>query len=243
MTKSPLKPAIILVEPSEEGNIGAAARAMANMGLDELVLVRPVAKIGPVAAARAVHAGHVLESARHTHSLAEALQPYRRIIGTTSARARELPVPLLTPRELPTALQKERPDTSTALVFGPEVSGLDNDQLARCGVVVRVPCALTQPTLNLAQAVLVVTYELYLARLAGLETAGEGSQPANAGQVEGLFDQILPLLTAIGFQRDDTFEGVTRDLRRLVARAGVSSRDVTILRGICRRARHALERR
>ena len=101
MPATPLIPAVVLVEPREEGNIGATARAMANMGLDELVLVNPIANVGRIAQAFAVSAGHVLDAARYAQSLPEALAPYQRIVGTTSARARELPVPPLAPRQLP----------------------------------------------------------------------------------------------------------------------------------------------
>ena len=243
MIRSPFIPAVVLVEPREEGNIGAAARAMANMGLKDLVLVRPEAVIGRIAKAFAVGAGHLLETARHTQSLTEALEPYQLIIGTTSARARDLPMPPLTPPALPAALRAEPAETSTAVVFGPEVSGLDNDQLALCGLLVRVPCAPAQPTLNLAQAVLIVAYELYMARLTQMEATGEQPPPVSSGELDGLFGQLVPLLAEIGFQRDDTFTGVVRDLRRLAARAGVTEREVTILRGICRRAQRALERR
>ncbi len=127
-------------------------------------------------------------------------------------------------------------------MFGPEVSGLDNDQLARCAWLVRVPCAPVQPTLNLAQAVLIVTYELYKARLEDAEAEPISPPPATVGELEGLMDQLVSLLKDIGFQRDDTFVGVVRDLRRLAARSGVTRREVSILRGICRRAQNALER-
>lgn len=242
MDRTPLHPAVVLVGPREEGNIGAAARAMANMGLTELVLVSPEAEIGGTARAFAVGATSILESARNVDTLAEALAPYQRIVGTTSARARDLPMPPLSPHHLPEALLAEDPETSTAVVFGPEVSGLDNDQLAHCGLLVRVPCAPVQPTLNLAQAVLVVSYELHMARIGGADAAIDRPVPATSEELEGLFGQLAPLLTAVGFQRDDTFEGVVRDLRRLAARAGATSRDVTILRGICRRAQNTLER-
>ena len=242
MTPSPLTPAVVLVEPREEGNIGATARAMANMGLEELVLVNPVADIGRVARAFAVHAGHILDSVRFAESLTEALAPYQRIAGTTSARARELPLVPLTPRELATSLCEEHPQTSTALVFGSEVSGLDNEALSYCGTLVRVPCAPAQPTLNLSQAVLVVAYELYSARLEIGERQSAGPQPATGDELEGLFGQLLPLLAAVGFQRDDTFDSVLRDLRRMAARSAPTSREVSILRGICRRTLHALEK-
>jgi TrmH family RNA methyltransferase len=241
MDSSPLTPAIILVQSQEEGNIGAVARTMANMGLDELVLVDPQAPIGPTARAFAVGAGYILDSVRITDTLTDGLAPYHCIIGTTSTRGREVTEPLLKPRQLPSRLLQEAAETTTAIVFGPESSGLQNDQLSLCGLLVRVPCSLRQPTLNLAQAVLIVAYELYLTRL---ETAavvgGERPLPATAGDLDGLFTQILPLLESIGFARDDTFEGVLRDLRQLSSRAGPTNREVTILRGICRRALRAL---
>jgi tRNA (cytidine32/uridine32-2'-O)-methyltransferase len=241
--QGPLSPAIVLVRPREEGNIGAAARAMANMGLAELVLVEPEAEIGRVARAFAVGAGHILDSARHAPSLDDGLAPYQKIVGTTSARARGLPMATVSARELPGALRQESSATRTALVFGPEVSGLDNDQLARCGLLVRIPCAPIQPTLNLAQAVLVISYELHLARLEATDASEGLPTPVPTHEIDGLFAQVGPLLAEIGFQRDDTFAGVVRDLRRLAARAGVTEREVRILRGICRRAQRALEHR
>lgn len=235
-------PAIVLVEPREEGNIGATARAMANMGLQELLLVRPAVELGRIARAFAVGAHHILEQARIVDSLADALQPYPRIVGTTSTRGRGLPVDVISPRDLPAILRQDGPDSSTAIIFGPEPSGLDNDQLSLCSILIHIPCAPEQPTLNLAQAVLILIYELHLARQD--ETTGSPSRPlaATAGEVSGLFDQLAPLLQEIGFARDDTFEAVVRDLRRLAARAGPTSREVTILRGICRRAQNRLNR-
>lgn len=243
MSSDPLSPAIILVEPREEGNIGAAARAMANMGLTELILVRPAAGIGRTARAFAVGAEHVLEAIKIEETLTAALQPFHLVVGTTSARARELPAPPVTPGQLPSHLGRLPGTADTAVLFGPEVSGLNNDQLSHCGLLIRIPCAPLQPTLNLAQAVLIVAYELYLARTVTLPNGQGVHLPATAGEIEGLFEQILPLLAGIGFQRDDTFEGVVRDLRRLAARARATSRDVSILRGICRRVRRTLERR
>src|SRR5215470_16034783 len=96
--------AVVLVRPREEGNVGSAARAMANMGLSEMILVEPAAAIGPVATAFAVGARHVLDGARRAPDLAVALAPFRRVVGTTSIRDRRWEVPLLTPRELPAHL-------------------------------------------------------------------------------------------------------------------------------------------
>lgn len=238
--------AVILVRPREEGNVGSAARAMANMGLDRLILVEPAAEIGRVATAFAVGAKHVLDACERQPSLAAALAPFRRVVGTTSARDRRWDVPLLHPRELPARLALDPPDTPTALVFGPEVGGLTNDDLALASLLVTIPCSPVQPTLNLAQAVLILTYELFQARPETPlppSTVGQPEPPATTAEIDGLFEHAGDVLRRVGFDRDSSFEGVLRDLRRLVARAGPDSREVAILRGICRRTQRALETR
>lgn len=239
----PAPPAVILVRPREEGNVGSAARAMANMGLGELILVEPAAEIGKIGVAFAVGARHVLDGAKRVGSLREALAPFQRVVGTTSTRDRRFGVPLLSPRELPAALAQDAPGTPTALLFGPEVGGLTNEELALASLLVTIPCSPVQPTLNLSQAVLIVAYELFLARGAAPPPGVlEVEPPATTAEIDGLFDHAGDVLARIGFQRDDSFAGVIRDLRRLAARAALASRDVAILRGICRRAQRALER-
>lgn len=236
-------PAVVLVRPREEGNVGSAARAMANMGLSRLVLVEPAAEIGKTARMFAVGAGFILDGARRAPDLASALAPFARVVATTSTRDRvfdRLPTP---PRELPERLADTPPGTETALVFGPEVGGLTNEELALAHHLVTIPCSPVQPTLNLSQAVLLVAYELFLAR--GSEAAApvalDGEPPATAGELEGLFGHVGELLGGIGFARDDSYDGVLRDLRKMAGRAVLDRREVRILRGICRRAGHALE--
>ena len=233
-----LLPAVVLVRPTEQGNIGSVARAMANMGLDELVVVDPAAPIGDTSRAFAVTAAPLLDRVRRVESLAEALAPYARIVGTTSTRARVLERPLITPRELAPWLASDPPETRTALVFGPESSGLLREELALCDPLVSIPCAPELPTLNLSQAMLIVAYELYLARIEGLPQLPVGRERpvlATAHEVDGLFEQAAAALRAIGFARDTTFDRVRLDLRFLLARAAPSSREVALLRGICRR--------
>lgn len=239
--------AVVLVRPREEGNVGSAARAMANMGLDRLILVEPAAQIGRVATAFAVGAKHVLDACERKPSLAEALAPFQRVVGTTSARDRRWEVPLLHPRELPARLAQDPPGTPTALVFGPEVGGLTNDDLAFASLLVTIPCSPAQPTLNLAQAVLVLVYELFQAqdafggKLPPPATVGQPEPPATTAEIDGLFVQATEVLRHVGFDRNSSFEGVMRDLRRLVSRAGPDRREVTILRGICHRTQRRLE--
>jgi TrmH family RNA methyltransferase len=232
--------AVVLVRPREEGNVGSAARAMANMGLDRLILVEPAPVLDKVATAFAVGAGHILRGALRVGSVAEALAPFVRVIGTTSARDRRLPVPLLTPKELPAFLAQGPAGTPTALLFGPEVGGLTNEELAFASAVVTVPCAPVQPTLNLAQAVLLLTYELYQASGTAPALPDYREPPATAAEVDGLFAHLTQVLARVGFSRDSSFPGVIEDLRGLASRAALSAREVAILRGICRRTEGAL---
>ncbi len=239
---TPRPPAVVLVRPQQEGNVGAVARAMANMGLFELRLVEPAVPFGPVARAFAVHSAHVLDEARRFDDLDAALAGFGRVVATTAARDRLWPQQLVSPRELPARLAADPPGTATALVFGPESSGLTNDELSRASLLVRIPAAPVQPTLNLAQAVLIVAWELFLARDEAAPGPLAGDPRATAEEVAGFGLQLETLLARIGFARDSTIAGVERDLRQLLTRAAPTRREVRILRGILRRADHALRR-
>lgn len=241
MSTGPLSPAIILVRPQEEGNIGATARAMANMGLEHLRLVKPAVELGRVAYAFAVGARGILERSVTTDSLREALEPFQRIVGTSSVRSRGPTAQLLSPRELAETLRREDHHAQSALVFGSEPSGLTNEELAHCGQIVQIPCSPEQPTLNLSQAVLILAWELFQAREMATELASHRPPAAPAEQVDGLLSQATEVMTAIGFARDDTFAGVSRELRQLAARAGLTAREVSLLRGICRRTLRRME--
>ena len=164
MTNDSLPPAVILVRPQEEGNVGAVARAMANMGLDELILVAPQCELGRIATAFAVNAAPILEARRTCSDFAEAVAPFQRLVATSSSRGRTLNRSLVSPRELPALLAADPTGTRTALVFGGERSGLGTDELTRCDPLVTIPAAARQPTLNLSQAVLILAYELWATR-------------------------------------------------------------------------------
>jgi tRNA (cytidine32/uridine32-2'-O)-methyltransferase len=241
---------VVLVRPQEEGNVGAVARAMANMGLSELALVEPAVELGDVARARAVKARTLLDSAVRHPTLAAALAGAHCVVGTTASRGRHLDEEPLAARDLWTWLVGSGAER-VALVFGPETSGLNQEELACCNVLVRIPTDDWLPTLNLSQAVLILAYELFLGRsgaeaVAGAQAAAEAQaeteSPATTAQVEGLFGQLVPVLIRIGFARHPGFEAVVRDLRRLAAKSRLSPREVSILRGICRRAAARLTR-
>ncbi len=235
-------PAIILVRPREQGNVGAVARAMANMGLADLRLVEPATALGSTARAFAMHAHDILDGAVRHPDLASALADQEVVVATASLRDRGWTQPVLAPRELPDWLGREAARARVAIVFGSEVSGLTAAELARAAVLVRIPAAPAQPTLNLAQSVLIVAYELYLARGAPGALDATPAERAKVAQLERLFDRLEALLADVGFARDTTFRRVALDLRQLLGRAGLSEREAVILSGILRRARHALGR-
>jgi len=208
------------------------------MGLEELILVEPAPALGRTAYAFAVGARSILDQAVRRPSLDQAVAPFQRVVGTTSSRHRQIGQRILEPRTLPAALASDAAESRAVLVFGPEPSGLNNDELALCDPLVTVPCSPAQPTLNLAQAVLILAYELALADRS--EILGELPAAATAGDVERLLAHLDTLLRRVGFARDDTYLAVLRDLRRFAARAQPTEREVQILHGICRRTLHAL---
>lgn len=236
-------PAVVLVRPQQEGNIGAVARAMANMGLGQLLLVEPAPQLGDTAFAFAMHAHPILHGVERKESLAEALAKFDFVVATASLRDRLWPHPIVPPRELPAHLARHAAGARIALVFGAEVSGLSSDELARANVLVSIPAAPANPTLNLAQAVLLITYELYVARGAPGAIALEPVSRATVFQIEHLFGRLQELLAEVGFARDTTIRRVARDLRQLLARADLSEREAALLAGLLRRTRNAFARR
>jgi TrmH family RNA methyltransferase len=236
-------PAIVLVRPREEGNVGAVARAMANFGLERLILVEPATPLRSTARAFAVHAGEILDRAERAPDLRSALAGFGRIVATTAARDRPWPSALVTPKRLAEELAADPDGTAAAIVFGTEPSGLTNVELALASLLVRVPTAPAQPTLNLSQAVVIVAYELHAARTEAQPHIATATEPrATGNDLAGFFDQFATLLGRVRFARDSTAAGVERDLHRMLARAEPSRREVSILRGILRRVGHALDR-
>ena len=232
---------IILVETSHPGNIGAAARAMKNMGLSHLRLVKP--KIFPHADAtsRAAGAADVLSGAKVFESLADAVADCQVVIGA-SARDRTISWPELMPRECAEKFtRKQYRSVSIALVFGRENSGLKNEELDCCQYLLRIPCNPQFSSLNLAAAVQVVCYELFMAaeKQQSLQHSEEMQEPlATAEQMEGFYLHLQQALDDIGFLHADKSRSIMRRLRRIYNRIELESKEVDILRGILRFSQH-----
>ena len=152
---------VVLVDPNHPGNIGAVARAMKNMGLSELHLVRPKAFPHAEATARASGADDVVDAARVHEEFADAIADCGLVVGT-SARQRHLPWDLVEPRECAQEIAAAAQVGNVAVVFGSEKYGLLNADLARCNRLVTIPTASEYASLNLAMAVQVIVYELWL---------------------------------------------------------------------------------
>ena len=224
---------IVLVAPSHPGNIGAAARAMKNMALEELVLVNPRQFPHPEASARASGADDVLAAARVVPSLAEALADCGYVAATTS-RDRDQYFRIVDVREAASRLVAESSTAAAAVVFGSERSGLANEELESAHALIRIPASPAYAALNLAMAVQLVAYELYRARGVATPAAAPLAAPlASTQEMERLYVHFAEVLEGIDF-RDRTQSGthlMTR-IRRLLQRAELDQNEVNILRGI-----------
>lgn len=226
--------AIVLVEPREPGNIGAAARAMANMGLSRLVLVRPPNHLVPDAFKMALAARPILESAVVADDIVQALADFGFVAGTTR-RAGAARRGRVTPRQLAAELPALSPASDVAILFGREDSGLSNDELQYCQRLVTIPSSDGFGSLNLAQAVLTVAYEIFLAfdtRDPG--APGPPARRASTADLEGLYGQMERTLLDIGYLDPQNPAHMMRVLRRLFGRAGPDAREIRALRGIFR---------
>ena len=232
--------AIVLIRTSHPGNIGAAARAMANMGLSDLRLIEPAGFPGPEATARAAGANHVLENAQICRTLDEAISDSRFVVGTT-ARSRSIAWPSSDPASVMTELVAQSKAGKVSLLFGREASGLTNEELDRCQRHVRIPVNEDFPSLNLAAAVLIFGYELRRAH-GGEDGLSDGEIArrlplASAEQVQGFFQHLEVALYEIGFLKYPSVR-LLRKIKRIFSRTPLQEQEVNILRGILTSVQH-----
>jgi tRNA/rRNA methyltransferase len=243
----------VLVEPSHPGNVGAAARALKTMGFSRLVLVSPRVphvQSDPEAIAMASGADDVLASAHVVPTLADALSGVHWSIALT-ARLREYGPPQWTPRAAAAAAHEQAMHGEIALVFGNERTGLSNEDVERCSALAHIPANPAYSSLNLAQAVQVLAYELRTTYLSADDAAGEApvARDASAGQggaagvraasdeIESMFAHLESALVALEFLDPANPKKLMSRLRRLFARSGPEREEVNIVRGI---AKHIL---
>jgi tRNA (cytidine32/uridine32-2'-O)-methyltransferase len=222
---------IVLVGTTHPGNIGAVARAMKNMGLSDLALVNPRHFPHEDATARASGATDVLDGAKVVSSLSEALTDCVYVAGA-SARSRTINWPSMGPRDCAERMILESKEGVVAAVFGPEKSGLHNDDLDLCHTLLTIPTDPGFSSLNLAMAVQVLTYEL---RVAGMVDPGPGfdseAPPATGEEMERFYTHLEQVLMDIQFLNPDNPRYLMRRMRRMFIRTRPDKNEANILRG------------
>lgn len=227
---------VVLVDTKHPGNIGGAARALKNMGLNRLWLVSPGEYPSERAVWRASNALDILDNAIVVDTLDEALAGCGVVIGT-SARDRRIPWPLLNPREFGRRAISEARSHDVAIVFGREDRGLTNDELHKCTFHVHIPANPEYSSLNLAAAVQVLCYEVRMASLEDEkgdlpELNSWDIPPARFEDIELYFQHLEQALVDIGFHdRENPRQTMTR-LRRLFGRIRLDEMELSILRGV-----------
>ncbi|HEY0155991.1 MAG TPA: RNA methyltransferase [Thermoanaerobaculia bacterium] len=219
---------IVLVEPKEAGNVGAAARVMKNFGFDELWIAGEHPQLLPVSSWWASGADDLLERLRFAPSLAEAIADAHVTVATTSMRGRTTPV-TFAPRTLAEKFASMAEEQTLALVFGREDSGLTREELVLCQHTVTIPTNDAFPTMNLAQSICVFCYEL-----SSIQPAPHARELPDAATIERIHQRARDLLLEVGFLHDNNPDRIYDDLRAIAARAELDAREATIVLGIIR---------
>ena len=224
---------IVLIQTFHPGNIGAAARAMKNMGLSELVLVDPIDFPHDEAISRAGQATDLLEKAVIAESLQQAVADCSLVIAT-SARERSIPLPVLTAEEAGRKLVTEALRHKVALVFGPERTGLHNDDIRQCQMQVNIDSNPAYPVLNIAQAIQILCYEIYQASGHASEAAVEDSDYPLTHELESFYQHLEGVLTASGFIDQKRPGQAMAHLRTMFGRARPTQKELKLLWGALR---------
>jgi len=244
MKSSGLSWRIVLVRPRNPLNVGAAARAMANFGFRDLVVVAPHPPVWQEARS-AVGAEHVLTSARAVSNLQEAVGEATLVIGTTSGSRRNLDRELLPLADLPAWLKRcAAAGSRAALLFGSEKTGLANEELSYCHALVRISTSPRCPSMNLGQAVAVCCYELARARVVSARPPAARahlSEPANVHSLEHLFARTVRVLDHTGYLKPKARQATLIKLRRLLLDLRLTNNEVRILGGILAQIEWKLE--
>ncbi|MDP9083146.1 MAG: RNA methyltransferase [Pseudomonadota bacterium] len=220
---------VVLIDPSHPGNIGSVARAMKNMALTDLVLVRPRSFPHADSIALAAGADDILSAARVVTSVAEAISDCGFIAGTTS-RPRSYYWEFTTPRDVAARIVGLPAENRAALLFGSEKYGLATDDLNYCNVLVRIPANPEYCSLNLAMSVQLLSYEIFMSRESPESVTQLELPLAPSGDVEHFYAHLHQVMNEIDFE--DKTGHLMQRLRRLFNRAQMDRNELNILRGI-----------
>ncbi len=223
---------IVLYKPRHAGNVGSIARVAKNMGIGNIVVIGTSDFEREDMVTRSTHlAADYVDNIKYCDDIAEALAGFNFIVGTT-ARLGKARGPFISPRAAASQVAQLAPKNKIALLFGPEDKGLSNDELRYCQAVVHIPTSREFTSLNLSHAAMILCYEIFAASLDVV--AAPEPKRARSSEMEGMYSQIKELLAEIGFLNPENPEYWMTHLHRFFNRAGLLSREVKIIRGICR---------
>jgi TrmH family RNA methyltransferase len=224
---------IVLVRPRNPNNIGAAARAMANFDLEDLAVVDPYEAVWRETQA-AVGGEEVMRNARKL-AMPEALADCHLVIGATTGRRRMLDIPMVTLPALGGFLEKRLAGSGrTAIMFGSEKTGLGNEELSRCHAWLNIPTSARAPSMNLGQAVAVISYELSRsgARKSGLESI---PRPPAARQLEDLMERTLDVFQYLEYKKRVPRKSLETQLRQSILHWNMTRKDAALLQALFKR--------
>ncbi len=240
----------VLVEPKEPGNIGASARAIKNMGFRNLCLVNPPSRLTDEARWLACNALDVLDTAQYYPTVKRAIQGSVTVVGTSRRTGKHRGVILPVEQGSKSIIERAQAG-NVAILFGREDRGLLNEEVDECGMLLTIPTSKEHRSLNLAQAVLIVAYELLKAGYAltkngpekskgrfvprNLESGEEGTPMVGHGAINGLYDRMAGTLKLLGYipRGDRDLEvKIMRNLRHFISRSGLTEWELNMLHGI-----------
>jgi tRNA/rRNA methyltransferase len=234
---------VVLVRPLIAENLGATARVMRNMGLEDLVLVDPVADAADRQARRlSTHGEAILEGARTVAELAEAVADCLLVAGTSARTGKRIRGQFRTPAEMMPDLVEAVRSGSAALVFGPERDGLTDRELMLCHHVIHIPTDPSYAALNLAQAVAICLYEVRRTWLKQTDPTGEPVAAAPFAERERMFAELQSALEALHFLYGPKADSLMHVLRQLLARAGPTEMEIGVLFGLARQIHWYVDR-
>jgi len=219
---------IVMVEPQVPGNVGSAARAIKNMGISQLVLVKPWFQGHPQSRYMAHGSEDILENAVVTETLEEAVAGSVLVAGTTQRKRHN--TPFMIPREAAPGILEAASGGPVSILFGREDKGLSNKELRVCNLLLTIPSSPKQPSLNLSQAIMVLSYELFMT------VPRESERPLDLAQAEDLtymYNHLQESLETLGLKQWNEGDNYMKSLRRVFSRTMLERRDVSVIHKFC----------
>ena len=223
---------IVLNKPKYPGNVGSVARCARNMGIEKISVVGNRDLAPEEMKQMATHfAAGIVDRIQHFDGLDEALARFHYVVGATSRRG-SARGPVISPREMAARIVDVSQENEVALLVGPEDTGLSNDDLRFCHLLVTIPTSKHNKSINLSHAAMILCYEIFIARMEPLETFTP--RLAQSTELEGMYDHMKALLMKIGFLNPENPEFWMMHIRRFLSRTNLLSKEVKIIRGVCR---------